>query len=291
MSAFAIYLKHPARPTEDLWRIVLRRDIVRDLPVSDKFRDLYGHNRGNSRFWDQYVDGAPVPWSADRIAYHTVWSYWQHEDPGHHPFTNAIRFHWQVLGAGRGGRIIDSGMVENPFGRTDVDETQGLAPYPYETGPYPIERVDRSLAGPHIVELIHMRNRASGSYQLLHRFVLPHVSQSSGQAAPTRWYYQGSGTWIGVSDEFGQPVTRLILTANHPAYTFRVQGVPTEFASTVGDVAGTINDVWAGLPVAEVPSDEEPAPDLPPPADPTPPGEVLLQWIDTDGRLIEIVRR
>ena len=216
-NGFDIYQTRNGVPETDirkmLWSFRASRDPVQDLPVSQSDIDRWGFNRGYTR----WADG-------DRISYHTVYAFVQHQDPGHHDFVNAIRFQWQDFGATN--RLLDQGMAELGEG-SDLGGSfpgfpkQGLAPYPYErVTPLP---VNKSRPGA-VVEIFHLRNQTN---QLLQRFVVPAIDPATAVGAPqTRWFYQLNGLVVAVNDELGV-IAKIIIAGMHPAYTYRIQGVAT----------------------------------------------------------------
>ena len=194
----------PGEPGYRLWRFVMSRDPLQDLPITAP-----EDNRGFTRWMD-----------GDRIAYHSAYAYLEHEAPGHHPFLRAYRFAWQEYGPGR--RLInDNGMVEDPFGLGV--ETQGLPPYPYEAD----VTIPTSLRYPCpcVIEFAHIRGDVRGnrhsSRQLLQRVTIPGAEPGNPNV---KWYYQLRGDFVALNS--GQPIAALTVSAMHPAYAFRIQGVP-----------------------------------------------------------------
>lgn len=205
------------QPNHFLWLVSLSRTPLPDLPVSAADKANKGFNAGFSRYNDK-LNNPPGAKGADRIKYHTIYFFWQHQDPGFHDYLDALRFFYQNYGAG-GGALIDSGMTENPFGT--VGESQGFAPYPYEPGQN--VPVDHSHPCPCTIEVYHQRNVKFA--QLLQRIVVPSPDPvNSG----TTVYYQLGGLFV-IENATQGVVARIIVTAMHPAYTFRIAGVNTGF--------------------------------------------------------------
>ncbi len=216
-NGFDIYQTRNGVPESDLrkmlWSVRLSRDPVQDLPITQEQIDRWGFNRGFTR----WADG-------DRISYHTVYAFLQHQDPGHHDFVNALRFQWQDYGGTN--RLLDQGMAELGEG-SDLGGTfpgfpkQGLSPYPYErVTPAPL---DRRFPGA-VVEFFHLRNQTN---QLFQRFVIPVIDPATAVGAPkTRWFYLLNSLVVAVNDELGI-IAKVIITAVHPAYTLRYQNIAT----------------------------------------------------------------
>ena len=214
-------------PDRLLWEFIMSPAVVPDLPVTQNDKNQFGHNVGSSRWLNAHGAG-------DRISYHTAWALWQHADPGHHDYINAIRVMFQDYGATN--LVNDLRMIEDPF--NTGGESQGLAPYPYErVKPAP---VDKSRPGA-VVELMHLRRNSAGGVknQLLTRFTLPVVEPKQPK---TRWYYQLNGLVVAVHTDFVTAlnpdgvIAKCIIAGLHgaggpaAAYTYRIQGVRTAAA-------------------------------------------------------------
>lgn len=228
-----------AGPNEGrLWAINFSRLPVPDLPFPAGHKSLYGFNAGFTRFMDRGNDPLSEPglFGADRIAYAVAYFFWQHVDPGHHKYVHALRFHFQVHGLSGQSQLNDSGMVEDPtnLGESGIRRVgagaQGLAQYSYEEDlDWASLPVDKRHPGA-TIEVFHFRRGSSGTVerQLLQRFVIP----SRDPANPRlHWYYQDRGRVIAFHDTLG-PAAKLVISAIHPAYGFRVQGIPTRGADT-----------------------------------------------------------
>lgn len=205
----------------------LSRTPVQDFIVSAQDVDRYQFNRGYTRWWDGLgnvytpteATGPVATGMADRISYHTAYARIQHRDPGRHDYLDAFRVMWQEHGQPVPViQIIDQGMLENPFNAAG-GETQGLAPYPYERVDVDEARIDLSRPGG-VVQLFHLRYQQN---QLLQEWTVPAIDPQNSR---TRWYYQGGGTFFAVHDQLGV-FAQIIVAAMHPAYGFRVKGVPT----------------------------------------------------------------
>ena len=215
----------PPGTERPLWEFIMSPAVVRDLPVTPRDVAEFGHNRGTSRWLNAHGAG-------DRRRYDTAWALWQHADPGHHDYINAIRVMFQDYGATN--QINDRHMIEDPF--NTGGESQGLPPYPYErVKPAP---VDKSRPGA-VVEILHQRERIHGigqKNQLLTRFTLPAVEPKQHK---TRWYYQLNGLVVAVHTDFVTErnpdgvIAKCIIAGLHgaggpaAAYTYRIQGVST----------------------------------------------------------------
>lgn len=225
---FMVFEHHHKPLAKDLWHMRFSRDAVADLPFPPEYEDLYGFNAGFTRFMDRGddPDSELGLFGADRVAYSGAYCFWQHLDPGHHKYVHALRFHFQNHGLSKAALINDQGMRENPFNEAQ-SESQGLLQYAYETNlPWATMPVDKRYPGA-VIELFHFRRGSTGTAerQLLQRFAIP------GMDGGTHWYYQGWGRLIAVHDEAGISA-KLIISAIHPAYGFRVQDVPTRGADT-----------------------------------------------------------
>jgi hypothetical protein len=192
---------------------------VPDLPIQPQYVKN-GHQVGAGRW-------ANRSGLNDRIGYHTTVPFWEHEDPGHHPFVPVLRFMFQAYGARNVG-MIDTRMIEDPFG--DGSGNQGFPPYPYELEkPLP---VDRSRSGA-VVEVFHQRLQI---HQLLQRITIPEMDPAQPK---TQWYYQLNGLVVAVNEEFvteenpDGAIAKLIISTMHgaggttPAYKYQIQGVNT----------------------------------------------------------------
>ena len=168
--------------------------------------------RGSGQWTDWPAD--PAAHGCDRIGYDTAYCFWEHQDPGVHNFVVAIRFFVQRYGNAFTVQINDRYMREDPFraGR----ETGGVPPYPYEV--VPAVSVDHIRPGG-IVEFIHQREKGR---QVLATLDVPAISPTNSRV---RWYYQLGGLFVAELD--GVPLARVIISATHPAYTYRIRGVDT----------------------------------------------------------------
>ena len=179
------------------------------LPVADLEANPENGVKGNGK----WVFG-------DRNAYHSAHFFFQHEDPGGHPFVNGFRIQVQVYSNLPDGavRINDRNGVEINLG----------SPYPYEKATIP---VDYSRPGA-VFDFYHVRNGESAggcrNCSLLARFVLPPVSPTNPKV---KWYYQLGGLAVAVHDTYG-PIARVIVsgvlgpTLPQPAYFFREESTP-----------------------------------------------------------------
>lgn len=155
-----------------------------------------------------------------RNGYESAFAIWQHEDPGAHPFVDAMRVQFQVFAAHPlliPFRILDRGMPEL------CGSVTCAMPYPYET-PAQIGSQDFSFPGA-TVEFYHHRPMEPDKVdrvQLLARFVVPAVSPLNSKV---KWYYQGGGTVIATYN--GVVALKLIFSAMDPFYRFRIVGYPT----------------------------------------------------------------
>lgn len=159
----------------------------------------------------------------DRTNYDTAWLFFDHEDPGQHPFVTGFRIVVQSYHPpGFSTRINDSGIAE-----CSDSGCLASAPYPYESGA--VLPVDRSRPGA-TFEFRHAR--PNKGQQLLVRYVVPPVSPTN---AKVRWYYQLGGTVVAEHDDDvngdgrkPDQLARIIMSAMHPAYFFVVQGVTVQ---------------------------------------------------------------
>lgn len=195
---FTFMLNGPVR--EDNTREPLWRFTMHALPRPDLTGRPDDGVVGENRFFE-----------GDRIAYHTAYAKWQHHDPDHHDFVDAVRFVLQNVGSPC--QVNDKYMPELP--------QQGSTPYPYEK-----ERVvptERSHPGG-TVEIFHQRFGPGGlsKFQLLDRIVIPAVSEVNPKL---KWFYQYGGIFVAEHDELGI-VARMIVAAQHPRYGFHIKGIP-----------------------------------------------------------------
>ena len=222
---FFQHLNQPLGP-RTMWLLNFPEDPVADLPFDPILKGTYAFNAGFTRFHDYGDDPANEPglYGPDRVGYKGAYCFWQHTDPGSHKYVHALRIHVQNHGLSAVSLINDNGMHESPF--NIAGESQGLLPYAYETdlawATLPIDK--RHPGG--VIEVFH--HRGGGTRQLLQRFVVP-VRDAGGMVS---WYYQDRGRFIAVDDQMGV-AAKLVVSAIHPAYGFRVQGVPTKNADTL----------------------------------------------------------
>lgn len=172
--------------------------------------------------WDDCVYGSGYWEDGDRIAYHTGYAFFAHQDPDHHDYLNVIRFMVQAYGSVP-IQVNDRYMSERlgqPSNPEDPENStwQGLPPYPYEQDA--TVAYDTTRPGG-VIEVIH--NRTTQYDQRLYHFEVPAVSETNPKV---KFYYQLGGLFVVVHDDLG-PIARIIVTSLNPNYAFRVLGVTT----------------------------------------------------------------